>query len=180
MGARLQGLSCLRKPTLSPTPGRDFRWVWKSRVETICLRISKAALHSFQLPELLCKGPVWFGFPIHCVTWFLSLETCKFFPCAKCSEIPPWYTLVGFIIIPLVDICKLDSCVLQFWGVFLNDFFDYFLPSLFSVLLLEPLTQILFFFSVFSPVFQLCVFLSDFSILSSNLSVVFYILLPYF
>lgn len=49
---------------------------------------------------------------------------------------------MGFIIIPLVDICKLDSCVLQFWGVFLNDFFDYFLPSLFSVLLLEPLTQI--------------------------------------
>ena len=87
---------------------------------------------------------------------------------------------MGFIIIPyhLVDIFKLDSCVLQFWEVFLNDFFDYFLPSLFSVLFLEPLTQILFFFSVFSPIFHLCVFLSDFSILSSSLSVMFYILLP--
>ena len=66
MGARFGGLSCLRKPALSPTSGRGFSWVWKFKVEAVCLRIAKAALHSFQLPELLCKGPELLVSPVLC------------------------------------------------------------------------------------------------------------------
>ena len=68
-------------------------------------------------------------------------------------------------------------------GSFRNDFFDYFLPSLLSLIFLKPLTQVLFFFffSVFFPIFHPCVFLSGgLSILSSSLSVMFYTLLAYF
>lgn len=82
--------------------------------------------------ELLRRDPefIWIPNPLY-MTWVLSLETSSLCPVFRSSTLL-YLSGVYFYCSPLSRHFKLDACVLQFWKVFLKDFFDCFLLNIFS------------------------------------------------